>query len=169
MTTYQINNHALPLHESAAALTQWYQRTLPQTDWSGFVAMNHSGLSNASRHTPRQFAEILRYAWRTARGNTRLPDLLSPPHWSDKDERLRTSVKAKSGTMSYADGLVGYLTTRQGQQLGYAILLTDFDKRAALDATFDVRISESPPEARTWTRSAKAYEKALITRWIRQY
>jgi D-alanyl-D-alanine carboxypeptidase/D-alanyl-D-alanine-endopeptidase (penicillin-binding protein 4) len=168
-TTSRLNNRPSSIPESAAALSQWYQRTLAQIDWEGFQAMNHSGLSSATRHTPRQLAEILRHAWRTPLGGTRFPDLLSPPHWGTDDDRIRELVKAKSGTMSYADGLVGYLTTRRGQQLGFVILITDFDKRAALDATFDTRIMDSSPAAQAWTSRAKTLEKALIARWIMQY
>jgi D-alanyl-D-alanine carboxypeptidase/D-alanyl-D-alanine-endopeptidase (penicillin-binding protein 4) len=168
-TTYQLNNRPSSILESAAALTQWYRRTLSQIDWAGFQAMNHSGLSSATRHTPQQLAEILRYAWRTPLGGARFPELLPPPHWGKDDEPIQELVKAKSGTMSYADGLVGYLTTRRGQQLGFVILLTDFDKRAALDAAFDVRIMDSSPAAQAWTSRAKTFEKALIARWIMQY
>jgi D-alanyl-D-alanine carboxypeptidase/D-alanyl-D-alanine-endopeptidase (penicillin-binding protein 4) len=168
-TTSQLHNRPSSIHESAAALTQWYRHTLSQIDWEGFQAMNHSGLSSATRHTPRQLAEILRHAWRTPLGGARFPDLLSPPRGGKDDEPIQELVKAKSGTMSYADGLVGYLTTARGQQLGFVILITDFDRRTALDATFDVRISDSSPAAQAWTSLAKTFEKASIARWIMQY
>ena len=168
-TARQLTNRPVPLHESARSLTQWYQHILPQTDWGGFLAMNHSGLSSATRHTPRQLAAILRHAWGHPFRGVRFADLLSPPHWDNEEERLQSLVRAKSGTMSYADGLIGYLTTARGQQLGYVILLTDFDKRAALDAVFDVRIPDSPPAAQAWTSRAKTYEKSLLARWVTEY
>ena len=71
--------------------------------------------------------------------------------------------------MDYADGLVGFLTTTRGQQLGFVILITDFPRRAALDATFDVRLTTPPPEVSAWTERAKALERALVTSWIAQY
>jgi D-alanyl-D-alanine carboxypeptidase/D-alanyl-D-alanine-endopeptidase (penicillin-binding protein 4) len=168
-TTSHLNSRPASIQESAVALTQWYRRSLAYVDWEGFQAMNHSGLSSATRHTPQQLAEVLRHAWRTPLGGARFPELLSPPHWGTDDERIRGLVKAKSGAMSYADGLVGYLTTARGQQLGFVILVTDFDKRATLDATFDVRIMDSSPAAQAWTSRAKTFEKALIARWIMQY
>lgn len=168
-TTRQLTNQSLSLRESASSLAHWHQRTLSETDWMGFQAVNHSGLSSAMRHTPQQLAAILRHAWRTPPGGARFPDLLSPPHWGKEDERIRGLVKAKSGAMSYADGLIGYLTTRRGQQLGFVILITDFDQRAALDAAFDIRIMNAPAAAQAWTSRAKRFEKALITRWIMQY
>jgi hypothetical protein len=49
------------------------------------------------------------------------------------------------------------------------ILVTDFPRRAALDATFDVRLTTPPPEASAWTERAKTRERALVTTWIAQY
>lgn len=167
--TRRLTGNALQLSASAATLSNWYHKTLPDTDWQGFRSPNHSGLSNLSRHTPRQLADILRYAWITRFGGVRFAELLSPPHWGKEAGPIRDMVRAKSGTMSYADGLVGYLTTARGRQLGFVILLTDFARRAALDATFDVRIVDAPPEARAWTDRAKAFEQALVTRWITHY
>jgi D-alanyl-D-alanine carboxypeptidase/D-alanyl-D-alanine-endopeptidase (penicillin-binding protein 4) len=151
------------------AIANWYQQVLPTTDWRDFRSVNHSGLSNLARHTPRQLADILRYAWTSRPGGITFAGLLSPPHWSKETEPLRGMVWAKSGTMNYADGLVGYLTTAKGRQLGFVILLTDFSRRAKLDATFDARIPEASPEARAWTDRAKSFEQSLVTHWITQY
>ncbi|HXG19265.1 MAG TPA: D-alanyl-D-alanine carboxypeptidase/D-alanyl-D-alanine-endopeptidase [Methylomirabilota bacterium] len=169
VATRRLTSHALALHESAAAIASWYRRTLPTTDWRGFQSLNHSGLSSQTRHSPQQLADILRYAWSTRLGGVSFPDLLSPPPWGNREERIRDVVKAKSGTMSYADGLAGYLTAATGRQLGFVILLTDFAKRAALDATCNVQLAEQPPEAQTWTGRAKAFERALVTTWALQY
>jgi D-alanyl-D-alanine carboxypeptidase/D-alanyl-D-alanine-endopeptidase (penicillin-binding protein 4) len=169
VATRRLTSHALALHESATTIASWYRRTLPTSDWRGFQSLNHSGLSSQTRHSPQQLADILRYAWNTRLGGVSFPDLLSPPQWGNSEERFRDVVKAKSGTMSYADGLAGYLTAATGRQLGFVILLTDFAKRAALDATFNVQLAEQPPEARAWTERAKALERALVTTWVLQY
>jgi serine-type D-Ala-D-Ala carboxypeptidase/endopeptidase (penicillin-binding protein 4) len=167
--TRTLLGEAVQLKTSATTISNWYQRTLPEVDWQNFRSLNHSGLSSLTRHSPQQLADILRYAWTHHLGGVKFADLLSPPHWGKETEPIRSMVRAKSGTMSYADGLVGYLTTARGRQLGFVILLTDFARRAALDATFDVRITEAPPEARAWTDRAKACEQALVTRWVTQY
>ena len=168
-TTRTLLGEAVQLTTSAATISNWYQKTLSGIDWRDFHSLNHSGLSSLTRHTPQQLADILRYAWTIRPAGVKFSDLLSPPHWSKETEPIRSMVRAKSGTMSYADGLIGYLTTARGQQLGFVILLTDFSRRAAFDATFEVRIAETPPEARTWTDRAKAFEQALVTRWVTQY
>ncbi len=164
-----LSGRPLPLHESAAMVVDWYRRTLTSTNWHGFFSANHSGLSSATRHSPRQIADILRYGWTLPVGRSTFPQLLPPPHWEREDNHNNTAVRAKSGTMDYADGLVGFLTTTQGQQLGFVILISDFPRRAALDATFDVHLSDSSPEAHAWTERAKALERALVTSWIAQY
>jgi len=169
VATRTFSGHPLSLHESAAMLTDWYRRTLTNTNWQGFFSANHSGLSSATRHSPRQMADILRYGWTLPVGRSTFPQLLPPPHWEREDNHNNSPVKAKSGTMDYADGLVGFLTTTRGQQLGFVILLTDFPRRAALDATFDVRLTDPSPEAHAWTERAKALEHALVTSWIAQY
>jgi D-alanyl-D-alanine carboxypeptidase/D-alanyl-D-alanine-endopeptidase (penicillin-binding protein 4) len=169
VATRTSSGHPLSLHESAAMLTDWYRRTLTNTNWQGFFSANHSGLSSATRHSPRQMADILRYGWTLPVGRSTFPQLLPPSHWEREDNHNNSPVKAKSGTMDYADGLVGFLTTTRGQQLGFVILLTDFPRRAALDATFDVRLTDPSPEAHAWTERAKALEHALVTSWIAQY
>jgi D-alanyl-D-alanine carboxypeptidase/D-alanyl-D-alanine-endopeptidase (penicillin-binding protein 4) len=165
----RLHGGPLTLYESATVVKTWCQQTLPHVDWDGFHSMNHSGLSSATRHTPRQLAEILRYAWVNPPDGARFSDLLSPPHWGKEEEPLRQRVKAKSGTLSYADGLIGYLTTKRERDFGFVILVTDFLKRAELDATFDVRIADSPPQAHEWTARVKAFEQALIADWVQRY
>lgn len=168
----------LSIADSAALLTDWYQRRLPQTDWTGFVSMNHSGLSSLSRHSPRQLTAILYNGATPTSGQTGhggphatppLLDLLPQPEWENEWAELGEKVRAKSGTMSYADGLIGILTTRKGHQLGFALLVTDFARRAAFDTARHAEKVQTPPEAEAWTERAKAFEQALLSHWRRTY
>lgn len=168
--SYRLAGTGLALEPSARRLAAWWQDRLPGTSFAGFVAANHSGLSSTTRHTPRQMAAILRYGAAGAASGIRLQDLL-PTREVGEDGRVApdlphgTAVRAKSGTLLYADGLVGFLTTRRGRELGFVILLTDLGARARLDAGRDVRIAAAPPEATDWTARAKALERDLIARW----
>ena len=170
VTARALRDLPLSLADSSALLTDWYRRRLPETDWTRFVSINHSGLSSASRHSPRQLAAAIRHGATLPvgqdNGSTFL-DLLPHPAWGDDKTRLRTKVKAKSGTMSYADGLAGTLTTHTGHRLGFAILVTNFAKRSAFDVALDIGDTRTPPRARAWTERAKRFERALITLWIR--
>ena len=98
-----------------------------------------------------------------------LLDLLPQPEWESEWAELGERVRAKSGTMSYVDGLTGILTTHKGQQLGFALLLTDFARRAAFDAARHAEKVQTPPEAEAWTERAKAFEQALLSHWRRTY
>ncbi len=176
VTSRKLSDLPLSIPDSAAVLTNWYQRRLPQTDWTGFVSMNHSGLSSTSRHSPRHLAATVHYgATLTARQTVESDetatflDLLPHPEWKKEQTDLRKKVQAKSGTMSYADGLAGRLTTRKGHQLGFALLLTDFAKRAVFDTARNAGKIQTPPEAQAWTERAKAFEYALLSYWRRTY
>lgn len=178
VTSRALRDLPLSIADSAALLTDWYQRRLPQTDWTGFVSMNHSGLSSMSRHSPRQLTAILYNgatltSEQTGHGGPNatppLLDLLPHPEWENEWAELGEKVRAKSGTMSYIDGLIGILTTRKGHQLGFALLLTDFAKRVAFDTARHAERVQTPPEAEAWTERAKAFEQALLSHWRRTY
>lgn len=164
------------LAASARLSAAWYARQIPQTDWTGFVNHNHSGLSSRSRHTPRQLAGAVAYAATLDADPSRsvadgqrvgLLDLLSHPDW--KSAAVRERVRAKSGTMRYADGLAGWLTTGAGTQLGFAVLLTDFAAREAFDASRAARTTTPTVGARAWSKRAKAFQQDIIMGWIRDY
>lgn len=176
-TSRRLTGEGLSLRASAERVARWWQDRLPQTSFAGFVAANHSGLSSVTRHTPRQLAAILRHGYTRHAAAPRLPELLkeySPGELAAggngtarvaEQAAVTPRVRAKTGTLLYADGLVGYLTDARGRELGFVILLTDAAARARLDAERDVRVRTSPPEATDWTSRAKALERELVTRW----
>lgn len=169
VTSRKLTGRALPVRESAIAVTNWYRRTLPNVPWDGFVYANHSGLSTATRISPRQLAAILRHGWTVSTGLSTFPDLLISPLWERIKGAPIPTVRAKSGTMNYADGLAGYLTATSGRQLGFVILTTDFAQRLTMDETQDVRIEAGDSASRSWMRRAKGLERGLVISWIGRY
>jgi D-alanyl-D-alanine carboxypeptidase/D-alanyl-D-alanine-endopeptidase (penicillin-binding protein 4) len=160
-TSRALAGEGLTLAASANRLTRWWRERLPDASFQGFVAANHSGLSATTRNTPRQLAAILRYG--LAAPAAVLPALLDA---HDPDgPAAEPAVRAKSGTMHYADGLVGLLRTPDGEERGFVILLTDERKRRQLDTGRDLRVAAAPPGARDWTARAKALERALLRYW----
>jgi len=120
-TSRALTGQGLTLAASAERLTRWWREQLPATSFRGFVAANHSGLSATTRTTPRQLGAILRHG--LAAPAALLPALLEA---HDPDAGTgEPAVRAKSGTMHYADGLVGLLRAPDGQERGFVILLTD--------------------------------------------
>jgi D-alanyl-D-alanine carboxypeptidase/D-alanyl-D-alanine-endopeptidase (penicillin-binding protein 4) len=79
------------------------------------------------------------------------------------------AIRAKSGTMAYARGLVGLLWTHSGRRVAFAVFAYDDAKRAAFDATLDKRVPEMPATATTWIRRARGLERALLRNWAAAY
>lgn len=174
-TALRLQGRADDLGQSGAALTRWLKERLPQTDWTGFVAANASGLSSDSRMTPRQAMAILveAFAWRSS--GLDLYQLLSPVRWSDElqkgrdDDAPELVVRAKSGTIHFSRALTGYMLTDKGRFLGFALFITDLEARAAYDATLNQDELSDPPGGAAWMKRAKALERALVSRWVTQY
>ena len=115
-------------------------------------------------------AAILRVGWALPVGQATYQQLLWPPMWERvKNDPEHIAVRAKSGTMNYADGLIGFIKTRQGRDLGFVVFITNFPQRLAQDETQDVRATAAEPERNGWTRRAKILEKNLVTSWIGRY
>lgn len=144
------------LSQAGGAIAGWLQARAPGTDWRGFVLANASGLTVRSRVTPRQMAAILRV------GGEPLYALLP-----GQDEGKATpNAQAKSGTMAYAKGLAGVLTTTGGRRLGFALFIADDGRRQALDRSADRAVPAMPPAARDWLARARRLESALLASWV---
>lgn len=171
------------LAQSSLVLTDWLKTHLPSIDWQGFFLANHSGLSTASRVTPRQIALLLTAMMRDpVLAQTLPPKSIEAPAKIGRKMAEAGKTKAtkhkvfgppivfgKSGTMDYASGLAGTLATHDGQHLIFAIFVIDRDRRAALDASFDPRVLNPTGEMRHWTGRARALEAALLRNWAVAY
>jgi D-alanyl-D-alanine carboxypeptidase/D-alanyl-D-alanine-endopeptidase (penicillin-binding protein 4) len=147
----------LSQEESGAALTAWLADRFPATEWRGFTLVNHSGLGNRNRASPRQIAGIL-----TA--------LSRDPVLSGLMNRIMTDdpkaeAAAKTGTMDFASGLAGLFTGKSGRRFAFAMFLYDRDRREKLDATFDRRVLTPTPGAESWLGRARGLENALLKGW----
>lgn len=156
----KLTGRKLSLTDSGMALAAWWQLRLPQADWTGLFLENHSGLSSHSRTTPRQIVVMLEEGAELL-GGADLHALLRPISWKG----VKGSARVKTGTMSYARGLAGYIDTATGRRLAFAIFFNDIDKRAALDAGFDRRVRAIDPDSRRWRDRALKLEETLTTRW----
>jgi D-alanyl-D-alanine carboxypeptidase/D-alanyl-D-alanine-endopeptidase (penicillin-binding protein 4) len=171
------------LAQSSQALAAWLQQQIPNADWRGFVADNNSGLSSIARMTPRQAMAILSYAWSLRFAGLDVYSLLPRVKWNKELNELyeesaaegsaappgTLEVRAKSGTIYWSRGLAGYIQSRQGRMLGFALFVGDLAQRAAYDAKLNLDELASEPGARDWTRRAKALEQALVSRWATGY
>lgn len=152
------------LASSGAAMAAWYAgyAGIPRGD-PGFRFANHSGLSADSRVSPRRMAQVFAAALKNPPPGLGLPDLLRP-HPIDEDRARApegTSVRAKTGTLDFARGLGGYLTTASGRRLVFAYFANDLSRR---------RPGEDRPEgAIPWRNRAVALERALLRSWAARF
>ncbi|HYD71307.1 D-alanyl-D-alanine carboxypeptidase/D-alanyl-D-alanine endopeptidase [Azospirillum sp.] len=144
---------------AGAAVAAWVRTQRPDVDWTGFALANGSGLTTASRMTPRQTAAILRL------GGPALFDLLP----GDEESGPLPGVRAKSGTLAYAKGLAGTLRTALGRRLGFVFFAGDDARRRAMDAAMDRRVAEMPADARAWLTRARALQSDLLALWAGGY
>ena len=158
--SHKLTGRKLSLSDSATALAAWWQLRIPGADWTGFTLENHSGLSSQSRVTPRQMVIMLE-AVADMLGGVDFHDLLRPISWKG----VKGSARVKTGTMSYARGLAGYIDTATGRRLAFAIFFNDTEKRAALDARFDPVVREIDPASRPWRDRALRLEEKLTSGW----
>jgi D-alanyl-D-alanine carboxypeptidase/D-alanyl-D-alanine-endopeptidase (penicillin-binding protein 4) len=147
----------LSQEESGAALSAWLRDRFPAVEWRGFDLVNHSGLGNRNRASPRQIAGILTALSR----DPVLAGLMNRIMTDDP----KAEAAAKTGTMDFACGLGGLFTGKSGRRFAFAMFLTDRDKRAKLDATFDRRLLVPTPGAQSWLGRAHALENALLKDW----
>ena len=166
----KLTGQSLDLAASSATLVAWLQQRLPAVDWRGFVLANHSGLSTASRASPRQFVGLLSLIDVSPDFAQTLPSI------DREDELLLASLGppalaavGKTGTMDYVRGLAGFLPGHDGHRLAFALFIFDAEKRRRFDAAFDPRILEPPPETRSWLRRARDLDHALLRRWVTTY
>ncbi|HHT9133552.1 MAG TPA: D-alanyl-D-alanine carboxypeptidase, partial [Candidatus Avalokitesvara rifleensis] len=91
-----------------------------------------SGLSRENRLSPRMIVDILSFMYGHEEGDVFYKSLSTP---GDKDGTLRNRlteepyrgrVKAKTGYISKASALSGYVETVSGKILAFSILINDF-------------------------------------------
>ncbi len=160
------------LREGGERIVAWLRQKVPQGDWRGLLLDNGSGLSSLSRMTARQMATILFYGYSLHRIGLDFPALLSKPRWQRDMAKLRKKhgkgleVRGKSGTIYFSRAYAGYLDTKSGDRVGFALFISDLAQRARYDAAMDVNQVAAPPGAKSWTKRAKKLERELVSLWL---
>ncbi|MFD1508106.1 D-alanyl-D-alanine carboxypeptidase/D-alanyl-D-alanine-endopeptidase [Lacimonas salitolerans] len=146
------------LRASATRMSGWAEANLGMT---GAALVDHSGLGDASRVSPQAMVTALTKAGQ----NTVLRPILRPIALRDAQGRPDSShpitVDAKTGTLNFVSALAGYMTTKDGSELAFAIFTADTETRAGIPRAQ----RERPEGARPWNRRSKELQQALIERW----
>ena len=154
----KLGGRPLTLASSAGAMGRWAQSKLGV---SGVNFRNHSGLTDQSRVSAAQMAEMLAHS----RSQAGLNGLLKPFNLVDRSGNSMNvgdvSVRAKTGTLNFTRGLAGYLE-KGGRKYSFAILSADLSARANIP----LAQRERPRGAKTWGGKAKRQEQALLRHWL---
>lgn len=144
-------------HEmSARAMTDWLAERIGGLS-GGFA--DHSGLGAASRVSA---ADMARALVRLGPGGG-LGDLMKPvrlPRPAAGEVQPRRAM-AKTGTLNFVSGLVGYLTTASGQERAFAIYAADMARH---DAVSEDQM-ERPPGLSAWLGRARRLQLQLLQSW----
>lgn len=146
------------LKASALEMSRWAAAKYQTKD---IRMVDHSGLGEASRVTPKALLPVL---VRAHRAGALKPLLKSFPLRDAKGRVLKghpIKVAAKTGTLNFVSGLGGFMTAADGRELAFAIFSADSKARAQISRAE----RERPKGARGWNRRAKQLQQRLIERW----
>jgi len=120
--------------------------------------VDHSGLGDQSRVSPSDMVRLLSApdVMPTLRPIMRDIPLVGEDQQVIDDPQV--SVKAKTGTLNFVSTLAGYVRTKSGRDLAFAIFASDLDAREAGKLTG----AESPPGARGWNRRARQLQQDIL-------
>ena len=120
--------------------------------------VDHSGLGDLSRVSPSDMVSLL---MAPDVMTTLRPIMRNIAVVGDDDKLIEgngASVKAKTGTLNFVSTLAGYVRTKGGRDLAFAIFASDLDAREAGKLQGD----ETPPGARSWNRRARALQQDIL-------
>lgn len=143
------------LRTSALGMSRWADKRAGGISPS-FV--DHSGLGDQSRVSP---ADMVRMLCAPDVMTTLHPILRNIPLVGSDGQVIddrQVSVKAKTGTLNFVSTLAGYVRTKSGRNLAFAIFASDLDAREAGKLTG----AESPPGARGWNRRARRLQQDIL-------
>lgn len=154
------SSRAPDLRASAATMQAWAKGTL------GLQAqfVDHSGLGAASRVTAQGMMQAIMAGEKRPSG-AGLRGILKEIGLKGEDGKLvkggPTRVVAKSGTLNFVSGLVGFIEPPSGRDLAFAIFSADAPRREAVP----VAEREQPPGEHGWVSRARDMQGKLLSRW----
>lgn len=159
--TRAIMGRTLQLEESANCMNRWVRSR------GGIEAgfKDHSGLSDQSAMSAANMAALLR----SDGAIDALRPILKEHVLTDQNGRaikgFPAQVWAKTGTLNFVSSLAGYIETKSGTNLAFAIFTANATQREAGKASGD----ERPPGAASWNGRSKRLQQRLLQRWAVRY
>ena len=160
--TARLQGQPRTLSQSARAMSAWATEKLGMT---GAKLVDHSGLNETSRLTAEAMAQALARVY----GRGDLKPILKDFPMRHKNGKVNgghpVKVAAKTGTLYFVSSLAGYMSTRRGKDMAFAI----FTANSGLRASYDPTSGQRPQGSRGWNRRSKVLQQQLIERWDRYY
>jgi D-alanyl-D-alanine carboxypeptidase/D-alanyl-D-alanine-endopeptidase (penicillin-binding protein 4) len=178
----QLAGKPLDLRGSAAVVGDWLKQKIAGFDGAGLDLRNNSGLTRDSKISPEQMVAILRYAQKLQIGGIAFPNLLrryhvgkidaedeygtaenGQPEGKEKNGQPRTvMIKAKTGTVNFSRGVVGYMHSAHGRDVIFAVFVSNLKQREVAEKNGH-RWTEPPVYA--WLARSREFQRALVKRW----
>lgn len=163
LASSQADGSRMPnLAASARKMSRWAEQA---AGVEGIDLVDHSGLGDTSRLSPRALVALLQKAH--VRQNLR--PLMKPFLLRDEKGRPKRNhpvqVAAKTGTLNFVSSLGGFATCQGGRDVVFAIFAANTQRRAAIPEAQ----KERPPGARAWNGRAKTLQARLIEHWDQRF
>jgi serine-type D-Ala-D-Ala carboxypeptidase/endopeptidase (penicillin-binding protein 4) len=176
----KLSGKSLDMAGAGQVLMGWYKEKVTGVDWSGLNLKNGSGLSKDNRVSPEQMVGILRFAAKLSFGNQDYADLLrrynvgkveseeeygndeGGPNREKHGKRGVVSIMAKTGTVNYSRGVIGYLHTGKGRDVVFAVFISDFKQREVMQKLGQ---TWKEPPVRWWMSRSREFQRSLVKRW----
>ena len=146
------------LESSARAMSSWMKSDLGAKRPK---FKDHSGLSDTSRISASDMVKSLVKSGAGGNLHGLMKEIPALDYHGNTITGPAHQVRAKTGTLNFVSSLAGYVTTKGGRPLAFAIFTGDLDRRAQI-ARAD---RERPSGARGWSRRSRGMQHQMITRW----
>lgn len=182
-TARKLTGKTLDIAAAAGVVGEWLKQKVAGADWSGLNLRNNSGLTKDTRITPEQMVAILRHARTLSIGNQAYADLLRRYHVgkveaeeeygaaegarpnggaTEKNGKKGVEIRAKTGTVNFSRGVVGYLHTGKGREVVFAVFISDFKQREVMQKQGQ---AWKEPPVRWWLSRSREFQRAIVKRW----
>ena len=168
----QKDEDRISIRGAAELLENWMKNILPEKSRKTLVIENGSGMTPKNKISPFQIVKILEYGAEKSFGQRSFWSLLSISGWRGKlfnrlhDPSTALRVWAKTGSLDYASGFAGYLISQKRRRYAFAVFLTDFERRAKLDAGNATEAHRLRTRAMKWRHRAQNVQNKLVHHWV---
>lgn len=161
--------------QAALQMKEWYLKKYGKEKFLQSTFANGSGLSIVNQTTVETLSELIGNVRETRFDGFYFLSLFSlSGHNGWIRKRLNTStasyrVWGKTGSLDYVNNIAGFINTKSGKTLYYAIFTNDFEKRKALEGDNNQYLNTLRSGARSWNNKTDQVLDTLLEEWIAKY